>query len=79
MRFREKDKRGLHPSEAECPKGKTQIITILFVDIVLTPDGRSEAESNFPLRWLCRGRSLALPKEPKARRVLNEQSSGIRH
>lgn len=30
MRFREKDERGLHPSEAECPKGKTQIITKLY-------------------------------------------------
>lgn len=33
MRFREKDERGLHPTEAECPKGKTQIITILFMAI----------------------------------------------
>ena len=33
MHFREKDKRGLHPSEAECPKGKTQITINLFVAI----------------------------------------------
>lgn len=47
MRFREKDERGMRPSEAERPKGKTQIIIILFVEIALTPGGRSEAECNF--------------------------------
>ena len=47
MRFREKDERGLRPSVAERPKGKTQITIILFVEIVLTPDGRSGAECDF--------------------------------
>lgn len=47
MRFREKDERGLRPSETERPKGKTQIIIILFVEIALTPGRRSEAECNF--------------------------------
>ena len=42
MRFREKDERGLHPTEAECPKGKTQIRTKLyFVDIVLSSRTRA--------------------------------------
>lgn len=38
-----------------------------------------ERRERFSLRGLCRGRSLALPKEPKARRVLNDLRSGRRH
>ena len=46
MRFREKDERGMRPSVAERPKGKTQI-KYAFVDIALTPGRRSNVESGF--------------------------------
>ena len=80
MRFREKDKRGLRPSAAERPKGKTQIIIILFVAIVLTPDGRSDAESDFHSVGACSGHSFGIAqRNRKARRVLNDLRSGRRH
>ena len=67
MRFREKDERGLRPSEAERPKGKTQIIIILFVEIALTPGGRSEAECNFHSVGAFSGSSFRLVKRTKSK------------
>ena len=67
MRFREKDERGLRPSVAERPKGKTQIIIILFVEIALTPGGRSEAECNFHSVGAFSGSSFRLVKRTKSK------------
>ena len=67
MRFREKDERGLRPSEAERPKGKTQIITILFVGIALTPGGRSDAECDFHSVGAFSGSSFRLVKRTKSK------------
>ena len=67
MRFREKDKRGLRSSVAKRPKGKTQIITLLFVGIALTPGRRSDAECGFHSVGAFSGSSFRLVKRTKSK------------
>lgn len=71
MRFREKDKRGLRPSVAERPKGKTQIKTISYMAIRgATPrpyNPRRERDAPpIYLRLLPTGGFLSLRKKQRA-------------